>query len=69
MTYYRSVDGDRLDVVCSRHYGAQSGVVEAVLAANPGLADYGPILPAGLTLALPELAPPLRAVAVVDVWD
>ncbi len=58
MTYYRTVDGDRLDVVCQARYGAQSGIVEAVLEANPGLADYGPILPAGLPILLPDLPQP-----------
>ena len=34
-----AVDGDRLDLICWRHYGSLSGrVVETVLDANPGLA-------------------------------
>jgi len=28
-----------------------------VLAANPGLADYGPVLPLGLALIVPAAAP------------
>jgi phage tail protein X len=31
------------------------GVVEQVLAANPGLAGYGEILPAGVSITLPDL--------------
>lgn len=30
--------GERLDLICHRHYGHLNGTVEAVLAANPGLA-------------------------------
>ena len=38
MRTYRTVEGDRLDRICQRHYGACRGVVEQVLAANPHLA-------------------------------
>ena len=67
---YRTLDGDMLDDLCWRYYGRQSGAVEAVLdaAANRGLADYGPRLPAGVTVALIDLpAPPSRA--PVRLWD
>lgn len=48
--------GDTLDILCLRHYGRTQGVVETVLVANPGLAEYGPILPLGTTVNLPEVA-------------
>lgn len=47
--------GDTLDILCLRYYGRTQGVVETVLAANPGLAEYGPILPHGTTVNLPEV--------------
>ena len=52
---YRTIEGDVLDAICFRHYGRQAGAVEAVLQANPGLAEYGPVLPADVTIELPEL--------------
>ena len=39
--------GDTLDTLCQRHYGRTEGVVEAVLLANPGLAELGVVLPHG----------------------
>ena len=59
---------DRLDLICQRHYRACRGVVEQVLAANPRLATHGPLLPAGLRIRLPDIAPE-REVAQVRLWD
>lgn len=59
MTQYRTKDGDTLDWVCWKYYGTMSGAVEAVLEANPRLADYGPVLPAGVLVSLPELPEPV----------
>ena len=39
MTTYTSKEGDVIDDVCRRYYGREAGAVEAVLEANPGLAD------------------------------
>jgi len=47
--------GDTLDALCQRHYGRTGGVVEAVLAENPGLAELGAILPHGTAVSLPEV--------------
>ncbi len=54
MATYRSIDGDMIDAVCRRFYGREAGAVEAVLEANPGLADFGPVLPAGTVVQLPR---------------
>jgi phage tail protein X len=49
----RALQGDTLDALCLRHLGTTAGgVVEASLAANPGLSDLGPVLPAGTTVVL-----------------
>ena len=65
---YRSEDGDVLDRIVWKHYGRQNaGLVEQVLEANPGLASHGPILPAGLTILLPEYAEP-ENVETVRLW-
>jgi phage tail protein X len=55
LTTYTTKDGDTLDAICWKHYGQQSGAVEAVLSANPGLAAKGPIFEAGVTMVLPAI--------------
>lgn len=51
---YTTRQGDVLDDVVSRFYGDTSnGIVELVLEINRGLADYGPVLPAGVDIILP----------------
>lgn len=80
-TRYRTRDRDVLDAICAQHYGTNvsnprrrgaltwpdRGLVEAVFLANPGLAERGPVLPAGIDLTLPD--PPARAEAArVQLW-
>lgn len=65
----RAVHNDTVDLLCWRHYGRTVGVTEAVLGANPGLADYGAILPQGLIVRMPEdqtIAPQRQ---MVNLWD
>ena len=59
MTTYRTREGDVIDAVCRRHYGREAGAVEAVLEANPGLAEIGPVLPPGT----------LETIETVKLWD
>lgn len=56
-TIYTTKEGDRLDWICWKHYGADkvSGAVEAVLDANSRLADQGEVFPAGVKITLPEI--------------
>lgn len=54
-TIYTTKDGDTLDYLCWRYYGQQSGAVEAVLAANSGLAAKGPVFDAGVVITLPVI--------------
>ncbi len=66
---YTTRDGDTVDAIAWRVYGSTSNqVVESVLAANAGLADYGPNLPAGVTITLPEIAAPAKAKGI-KLWD
>ncbi|QMP19187.1 tail protein [Pseudomonas phage Persinger] len=66
---YRTSDGDTADYIAWKYYGTQDGqVVEQLLEANPGLADLGPVLPAGVLVTLPELEP-ATAAQVVRLWD
>ena len=64
MPEYRTRDGDVLDWICWKHYGATEDVVEAVLDANPHLADRGPVYAAGVIVTLrngrPRTPPPRR---------
>lgn len=65
----RANQGDTLDALCWRHYGRTAGVTEAVIEANPGIADNGPVLPQGHLVQLPEqpVAAPTRQ--QVNLWD
>ena len=67
MTVHVTVAGDMVDAVCHAHYGRRRGAVEDVLAANPGLAAMGPVLPAGIEILLPDLPPP--GPSTVRLWD
>lgn len=66
--WYRTKDGDMVDAICHRHYGRTAGVVEAVLEANHGLADEGPVLSAGVAILLPDLPDP-EPDEGVSLWD
>lgn len=68
MTAYRTVDGDSVDLIVWRIYGATPGIVEQLLELNPGLAALGPALPAGLELVLPP-TPATADSRTVRVWD
>jgi phage tail protein X len=67
----RAQQSDTLDALCWRHYGRTASVVEAVLAANPGLADLGAILPHGTAVELPDLPASAQAATntLVQLWD
>lgn len=66
---YRTKAGDLLDAICLAHYGAAAVSPETVLAANPGLAVKGPLLPAGLVIELPEIAETTAATdGAIRLW-
>ncbi len=65
----RTQQHDTVDALCWRHYGRTAGVVEAVLDANPGLADHGVVLPAGLLVTLPEFQTAAPDRPMVNLWD
>jgi len=60
--------GDTLDALCFRYYGRTGGVVEAVLTANPGLAELGEVLPHGTTVILPDVDTASNS-ETVQLWD
>lgn len=66
---YTSSDGDTVDYIAWKHYGTQAGqITEQVLAANPGLAAYGPLLPAGVVITLP-VVDKVSKVQGTRLWD
>ncbi len=69
MQYYQSKEGDVIDAIVWAHYGRQGArIVEQVIEVNPGLADRGPVLPAGVRIALPPIADAEPA-PTVRLWD
>lgn len=68
-TTYITREGDSVDYIAWKFYGSTSNqVVESVLAANRGLADYGALLPANLTITLPEVSTPAKTQGI-KLWD
>ncbi|KPU83667.1 hypothetical protein JI58_08130 [Marinosulfonomonas sp. PRT-SC04] len=65
---YTTQEDDVLDAIVYRHYGRHQGTTEAVLEANRGLASYGLVLPAGLTITLPDIEAdqPVQSVKLYD---
>ena len=57
-----------LDQIALAHYGDRPGAVEAILEANPGLAERGPLLPSGVTVVLPALGDTQHR-KEVRLWD
>jgi len=53
--------------LCQHYYGHLNGCVEAVLAANQGLAEHVQPFRAGIQIVLPDL--PAAAEAMVQLWD
>lgn len=67
--FYVSKDGDVLDQIIFNRYGNTSnGQVEAVLAANRGLAALGPVLEAGVRIRLPDLVD-ATPTETISLWD
>lgn len=67
----RARDGDTLDALIWRERNLGPADLPAVLAANPGVAALGPILPKGQLINLPAIAAPATAVRtdVLNLWD
>lgn len=63
-----TLDGDTVDMVLWRHRGRTAAITEQTLTLNPGLAALGPVLPAGIEITLPVIAPiPVRE--TVKLWS
>ncbi|WP_250466302.1 MULTISPECIES: tail protein X [unclassified Caballeronia] len=65
----RSQQGETVDLLCWRFYGRTDGTVEAVLEANPGLADLGLMLPLGTLVNTPELGEVASTTPLLQLFD
>jgi len=67
---YVTQQGDMVDAIAWLNYGYVAGAAEAILAANPALAEQPPVLPENLTITLPVVAtitPPPKQ--TINLWD
>lgn len=66
---YKSRENETVDLIAWRYYGStEDRIVERLLLHNPGLAGYGPVLPAGVRIKLPELPVPATKEGL-SLWD
>jgi len=67
----RALQGETVDGLCWRVLGRTRGVVETVLDLNRDLAQYGPILPHGLLVELPDEVPQAAQSGAerLQLWD
>lgn len=69
ITTVRAQQNDTLDALCYRVYGYTQGITEQILAANPGLAEKGPLLPHGMQINLPAITHSPQRAPTVQLWD
>ena len=65
----RTNEGETVDSLCWRALARSQGAVEATLELNPGLAERGPILPAGLLVTLPDTTTSTATQRTIKLWD
>ncbi|MGX1098859.1 tail protein X [Amorphus sp. MBR-141] len=68
MQTYRTQQGDTVDLIAWTLRKRTRDLTEAILDANPGLADMGPILPEGLEINIPD-NPPETPLDVRRLWS
>lgn len=64
-----AIQNDTVDAICWRFYGRSSGVVEAVLTANPNLAQHGVFIPMGTPIHLPDIQSQQNTKQSIQLWD
>jgi phage tail protein X len=71
MTLAIALQSEPLDALCWRMLGSTAGIVEQALGLTPGLADLGPLLPAGTAIQLPAAAAAAAGsrMAEIALWD
>ena len=69
MNEEKTIEGDTIDYVLFRVFGrVDESLLEQTLALNPELSEYGPTLPAGVTVKIPEV-PATTEAPTVHLWD
>lgn len=69
---YRTSREQLLDEIIYNHYGRTEGIVERVLEANRGLANYGVLIPANVQIILPKIGTVNSQIPVtptIRLWD
>lgn len=70
MRRVRSIAGDSVNLLLYRELErCDDAAEEALWRLNPGLAEYVPVLPAGVWVVLPELDSNPVAAKPVSAWD
>lgn len=64
---YQTREGDMLDDICWRYYEREDAVID-VLNANPGIVEYGAVLPKGLMVLLPDVDFS-EVIESIGLWD
>lgn len=64
-----SADGDMLDHIVWRTCGRTAGPLEMVLDANEHLRHVPPVMPAGVTVVIPDAAFALPERPVFKLWE
>lgn len=64
-----SVDDDMIDAMVHRACGRTAGALEIVLNANPAASRLPVMLPAGVTLTIPDEALQLPQRSVFKLWE
>lgn len=66
---YTTIQGEMVDAICRKIYGDESGYVEQVLEANPGLAALPHRLPIGTKINLPDALRADQNQPLIALWD
>ncbi|WP_242415506.1 tail protein X [Sphingomonas panni] len=62
--------GDTIDLILHRDRGLGPEAIGTVLAANPGLAALGAVLPVGTAIIIPDAAAAAPATRpLLQIWD
>lgn len=70
MRRVRTIAGDSVPVLLYRELGrCDDAAEEALWRLNDGLAEFGPVLPSGVLVVLPELEEQATTAAPVSPWD
>lgn len=67
-TTYTTSDGDMVDLIAYRFYGAHE-TTPVVYRANPDLVFLPEVLPAGVVITMPAYTPPPQVSPQINLWD